>query len=211
MESDYKTRNMRRPMIFTCDKEVIMFSPFVFACLCVSAYVCHDVRSHVSNMYWCHTNNILQVYSWRYLIVPVMFHTTWRHRWRHQVTKWAKYWNWYISINISYRASIKYSQYRKCQWLSCWYIQLPVSLPVKMFVATSKWRPLWKFWNIKQSVSLNSDSKKIAPNYAKKFLSMGKTSSTTSRGGLKVGPLYSFINEIRARFIKAKDEQGCHH
>ena len=37
---------------------------------------------------------------------------------------------------------------------------------------------------------------KIVPNYAKKSIFMMMTSSMTSQGGLKVGPLYSFIYEI---------------
>ena len=36
----------------------------------------------------------------------------------------------------------------------------------------------------------------IVPNYAKKSIFMMMTSSMTSQGGLKVGPLYSFIYEI---------------
>ena len=37
---------------------------------------------------------------------------------------------------------------------------------------------------------------KIVPNYAKKSIFMMMTSSMTSQGGLKVGPLNSFICEI---------------
>ena len=59
--------------------------------------------------------------------------------------KEVKFWNRYISANIWARASIKNSKYRKSLWLSFGYIQLPVSLPVKKFVASSKWRPFWKF------------------------------------------------------------------
>ena len=36
----------------------------------------------------------------------------------------------------------------------------------------------------------------IVPNYAKKSIFMMMTSSLTSQGGLKVGPLYSFIYDI---------------
>ena len=41
------------------------------------------------------------------------------------------------------------------------------TLPVKKFVASSKWRPFWKFWNIKHSFNLTSDMKRssqIMPN-----------------------------------------------
>ena len=37
---------------------------------------------------------------------------------------------------------------------------------------------------------------KVVPNYAQKGIFMMMTSSMTSQGGLKVGPLYSFIYEI---------------
>ena len=42
---------------------------------------------------------------------------------------------------------------------------------------------------------------KIGPNYAKKVLFMMMTSSMTLQGGIKVDPLYSFINEITTFFM----------
>ena len=45
---------------------------------------------------------------------------------------------------------------------------------------------------------------KIVPNYAKKSIFMMMTSSMTSQGGLKVGPLYSFIYEIITFFVITK-------
>ena len=42
---------------------------------------------------------------------------------------------------------------------------------------------------------------KIIPNYAKKSFFMMMTSSLTSQGNLKVGLLYSFINEITILFM----------
>ena len=42
---------------------------------------------------------------------------------------------------------------------------------------------------------------KIISNFAKKSIFMMKTSSLTSQGYLKVGPLYSFINEITTLFM----------
>ena len=89
----------------------------------------------------------------------------------------------YIFVNISARASTKSSKYRKYWWLSCWHIQLPVSIPVNKFVAISKWRPFWKFWNIQQSFNLTSDmnrSSQIMPKVS--FMVM--TSSMTSQTGL---------------------------
>ena len=45
---------------------------------------------------------------------------------------------------------------------------------------------------------------KIVPNYAQKSIFMMMTSSMTSQGGLKVGPVYSFINEIVTFFMITK-------
>ena len=60
-------------LVITRDSEGIMFSRCVFVCVCV--YICHDVCPDDLTMKdWCHTNNILQVYSWGSLIVKVMFH-----------------------------------------------------------------------------------------------------------------------------------------
>ena len=69
----------------------------------------------------------------------------------------------------------------------------------KKFVASSKWRPFWNFWNIKHSFNLTSNIKKIVPNYAKKGIFIMMTSSMTSQGGLKVGPLYSKSSKCRKR------------
>ena len=45
---------------------------------------------------------------------------------------------------------------------------------------------------------------KIVPNYAKRIFFMMMTSSMTPQGGLKIGPLYSFINEITTFFMMTK-------
>ena len=43
--------------------------------MCVSAYVCHDVcPDDLAMKDWCHTNSILQVYSWGSLVVQVILH-----------------------------------------------------------------------------------------------------------------------------------------
>ena len=59
---------------------------------------------------------------------------------------------------------------------------------------------------LKYQTQLQFDLKyeKIVPNYAKKGIFMMMTSSMTSQGGLKVGPLYSFINEITTFFMITK-------
>ena len=74
----------------------------------------------------------------------------------------------------------------------------------KKFVASSKWRPFWKFWKIKFSFKLTSHMK-ILSHIMPKSIFMMMTSSMTSHGGLKVVPLYSFINEITTFFMITKN------
>ena len=78
---------------------------------------------------------------------------------------------WIYLVNILTRASIKNSEYRKFQWLSFWYIQLSVSLTVKMFLASSKWRPFRKFWNMKRGFNLTSDMKRSSQIMQKTYFS----------------------------------------
>ena len=58
-----------------------------------------------------------------------------------------------------------------------------------------------KYWT---QLQLDLRYEKIVPNYAKKSIYKMMTSSMTSQGGLKAGPLYSFINEITTFFIMTK-------
>ena len=68
--------------------------------------------------------------------------------------KVGQIWNYYISINISPRRSIKRSKYRQSAWLSCWHIQLPVRLlqpqngghffNFEIFKIVSFWHQLWE-------------------------------------------------------------------
>ena len=55
----------------------------------------------------------------------------------------------------------------------------------KKSLSGSKWRPFWKFWNIKHSFNLTSDMKRSSQIMPIKFF-MVMTSSITSQGGLKV-------------------------
>ena len=154
-------------IIITSVSEVIMFSPCVFVCLCLYHDVCPD---DLPMKDWCHTNNILQVHCWGCLVVQVMFHalmTSSMTSQGHRVGQILKF-NLYISVNVWAKASIKSWKYRWCKWLSFWYIQFPVSLPLKKFVASSKWRPLWKYWNIKNSLHLTSDIKTASQIMGKK-------------------------------------------
>ena len=98
-------------IIITRDSEGIMFSPCVFVCVCVSVYVCHDVCPDDLTMKdWCQTKNILQIHCWGCLVVQAMFHTLMTSLMTSQDHKVGqKFWNWYISVNIWVRASIKSS------------------------------------------------------------------------------------------------------
>ena len=131
----------------------------------------------------CHTSNILQHITGDVYLCKLCFMHSWRHRWRQQVTEYVKYLNCYISINISARASAKSSKYRKCSWLSWWYIQLQLLFPTKKFVATS---------NLNYQIQLQSSF----------FMVM--TSLMTFQGGLKVGPFIFFINKMRIFFMITK-------
>ena len=115
---------------------------------------------------WCHMNNILQVHIWGYLVVKAMFHapmTSSMMSLCHKVGQILKL----IYINIWARASIKSSKYRKCWWLYFWYIEHPLSLYLKRFVASSKWRPFKKKWNMKHSFNLTSDMRRKSPSMQK--------------------------------------------
>ena len=72
-------------------------------------------------------------------------------------------------------------------------IFLVYSTSGKKSLSGSKWRPFWKFWNIKYSFNLTSDMKRSSQIMPKKFF-MVMTSSMTSQGGLKVS-LYIHVQE----------------
>ena len=133
-------------------------------------------------MDWRHTNNILQANSWRCLIVSVKFHALMTSPMTSPGHKVGQILKLLYLHNISARALTKISKYRKCSWFSYWYIQLPVLLPVKKFVASSKWRP---FWHIKHSFNLTADIKISSQIMSKTVFFMVMTLSVTPQGGLK--------------------------
>ena len=55
----------------------------------------------------------------------------------------------------------------------------------KISFSSSKWRPFWKFWNVKHSFNLTSDMKRAFQIMPQKVF-MVMTSLMTSQGGLKV-------------------------
>ena len=87
------------------------------------------------------------------------------------VHKAGQIWNCYISINISARASIKSSKYLKYSWLSCWYIQLPVLLPVKSLSRLENGGHFINFFYNKHSFNLTSAMRKSSQIMQIKYLS----------------------------------------
>ena len=65
----------------------------------------------------------------------------------------------------------------------------------KKFVASSKWRPFWKFWNIKHSFNLTSDMKKKHPNLIAIFFH-GDDIIYDVTGWAQSFPLYSCLGEV---------------
>ena len=59
-----------------------------------------------------------------------------------------------------------------------------------------KMAAILKIFEYQTQLQFDIGYEKIVPNYALKSVFMMMTSSMMSQGGLKVGPLYSFINEI---------------
>ena len=157
-------------------KYAISDCPFIclFVCVCLCGCLCLSRclsgRFNYEGLV-PRKQNILQVHCWGCLVVQVMFHALMTSLMTSQDHKAGQIWNWYISVNIWATASIKCSKCRKSLWLSFWYIQLPVQLPVKTFVASSKWRPFWKVLNIKHSFNLTADMKRSSQIMPKKVFS----------------------------------------
>ena len=155
-----------------------MFSPCVFfvclcVCGCVVVYVCHNVCPDDLTMKdWCHTNNILQVHCWKCLVVQVMFHalmTSLMTSQDHKVGQIFKliYLRQYKSYSIHQK--LKMSEMLMANFL----VHSTSGITSgKMFVASSKWWPFWKFLNIKHSLDLTSDMKRSSQIMPKKVFSL---------------------------------------
>ena len=110
-------------------------------CVCVSVYVCHDVCPDDLTMKdWCHTNDILEKHSWRYLVVQVMSHALMTSQMTsvvHKVSQTLKllYLHQYFSYSVDQKLKIS---------------EMPIAFLLvysisgitsgKKFVAISKWR-----------------------------------------------------------------------
>ena len=100
-------------LIITRVSEVIMFSPCVFVCLFVSLSRCLSRRFNYEGLVprkqyfagWLLGMSSCASYVSR---IHDVFHDVTRSQSR------SNFWNWYISVNIWTRASIKSSKYRKC-------------------------------------------------------------------------------------------------
>ena len=79
----------------------------------------------------------------------------------------------------------------------------------KQFVASSKWRPFWKFWNIKHSFNLTSAMRRSSQIIAKIFF-MVMTSSMTSHGDPEVA-LYIYVWERLAPAASCKGNVSSIH
>ena len=69
-----------------------------------------------------------------------------------------------------------------------------------------KMAAILKILNYQTQLQFDLRYENIVPNYAKKSIFMMMTSSMTSQGGLKVGPLYTFIYEITTFFMITKKQ-----
>ena len=61
-----------------------------------------------------------------------------------------------------------------------------------------KMAAILKIFKYETQLQFDLKYQNVVPNYAKKSIFMMMTSSMTSQGGFKFGPLYSFIYEITA-------------
>ena len=76
---------------------------------------------------------------------------------------------------------------------------------VKKFVATSKWRPFFKFWNIKHSFKLYSDMKKC-PIWNRKYIHIIGLQLVASIVPVDFGHVWSTI--LSGSFFTDEQRQG---
>ena len=118
---------------------------------------------------WCHTNSILQVHCWGCLVVQVMFHalmTSLMMSEDHKVGQILKL--IYLRQYLSYSVDQKLKMLEMLMAIFLVYSTSGITFGKKKFVVSSKWRPFWKFWNIKHSFNLTSDMKRSSQIMPKK-------------------------------------------
>ena len=195
-------------IIITRDSEGIMFSPCVFVCVCLSAYVCHDVCPDDLTMKdWCHTKNILQVHCWGCLVVQVMFHrfmTSLMTSQGHKVGQIFKL--IYLRQYLSYSVDKKLKMSEMFMAIFLVYSTSGITSGKKSLSRAQNGGHFENF-EILNTASIWPQIWKDRPKLCQKSIFMMMTSSMTSRDGLKVGPLDSFINEITTFFMITKKRE----
>ena len=147
---------------------------------------------------WCHTNDILQVYSWGCQVVQVMFHalvTSSMTSPRHKVGKILKliYIRQYFSYRVDQKLKISY------MLMAIWLVYSTNGITSgKKVCRDLKMAAILKIFKYERQLHFYLIYENIVPNYAKKVFFMVMTSSMTSHGGLKIGPLYSCLGEARS-------------
>ena len=149
---------------------------------------------------WCHTNNILQVHCWGCLVVQVMFHALMTSLMTSQDHKVGQ-----ILKLIYLRQYWGYSVDQKLKMSE---------MPMAIFLVylTSGKKSLSRAQNgghfenfdILNTASISHQIWKDCPKLYQKSFFIMMTSSMTSQGGLKVDPLYSFMNEMITFFMITK-------
>ena len=179
-----------------------MFSPCVFVCVCVVVYVCHDVCPDDLTMKdWCHAKNILQVHCCGCLVVQVMFHalmTSLMTSQDHKVGQILKliYLRQYLSYSVDQK--LKMSEMLMAIFLV--YSTAGTTSGKKSLLRAQNCGHFGNF-EILNTASIWPQIWKDRPKICQKSLFTMMTSSMTSQGGLKVDPLYSFMNEITTFFM----------
>ena len=143
---------------------------------------------------WCHTNNILQVHCWGCLVVQVMFRALMTSSMTSQDHKVGQ-----ILKLIYLRQYLSYGVDQKLEMSEMLMAIFPVYSTSgitsgKKVCRELKLAAILKILKYLTQLQFDFRYEKIVPDYAKKSIFMMMTSSMASQGGLKVGPLYSFIN-----------------
>ena len=185
-------------------KYAISDCPFIclFVCVCVVVYVCHDVCPDDLTMKdWCHTNNVLQVHCWGCLVVQVMFRTLMTSLMTSQDHKVGQILKLiYLRQYLSYSVDQKLKMSEMLMAIFLVYSTSSITSGKKVCRELKK-RGHFENFEMLNTVSIWPQIWKDRPKLCQKNIFMMMTSLMASQGGLKFGPLYSFINEITTFFM----------
>ena len=146
---------------------------------------------------WCHTNNILQVHCWGCLVVGVLFNalmTSLMTSQDHKVGQILKL--LYLCQYLSYSADQKLKMSEMLMAIFLVYSTSVITSGKKSLSQAQNGGHFENFWLLNTASILPQIWKDRPKLCQKKVFFMMMTSLMTSQGGLKVGPLYSYINEI---------------